>query len=173
MILSSMVNLHVDLAALEHNYRQLRLLCEPPVKMLAVVKADAYGHGLLPVARTLARGGVDYLGVGSLEEGLALRQAGLTLPILLLLGIVPREAERAVAADLEVVLFRRDVAQALAAAARSQAKPAKAHLKVDTGMGRLGLLSGEVPEFLAGLREYRQLEVLGLDLPSGRGGRGG
>ena len=162
MILSSMVNLHVDLAALEHNYRQLRLLCEPPVKMLAVVKADAYGHGLLPVARTLARAGVDYLGVGSLEEGLALRQAGLTLPILLLLGIMPREAERAVAADLEVVLFRRDVALALAAAARSQVKPAKAHLKVDTGMGRLGLLPGEVPEFLAGLREYRQLEVLGL-----------
>jgi len=130
--------------------------------MLAVVKADAYGHGLLPVARTLARAGVDYLGVGSLEEGLALRQAGLTLPILLLLGIMPREAERAVAADLEVVLFRRDVALALAAAARSQVKPAKAHLKVDTGMGRLGLLSGEVPEFLAGLREFRQLEVLGL-----------
>ena len=105
---------------------------------------------------------MDYLGVGSLEEGLVLRQAGLTLPILLLLGILPREAERAVAADLEVVLFRRDVAQALAAAARSQAKPARAHLKVDTGMGRLGLFPGEVPEFLAGLREYRQLEVLGL-----------
>ena len=162
MILTSMVNLSVDLAALEHNYRQLRLLCEPRVKMLAVVKADAYGHGLLPVARTLARAGVDYLGVGSLEEGLALRQAGLTLPILLLLGIMPREAERAVAADLEVVLFRRDVAQALAAAALCQAKPARAHLKVDTGMGRLGLLPGEVPEFLAGLREFSQLEVLGL-----------
>jgi len=162
MILTSMVNLNVDLAALEHNYHQLRLLCELRVKMLAVVKADAYGHGLLPVARTLARAGVDYLGVGSLEEGLALRQAGLTLPILLLLGVMPREAEQAVAADLEVVLFRRDVALALAAAARSQGKPAKAHLKVDTGMGRLGLLSGEVPEFLAGLREYRQLEVLGI-----------
>ncbi len=162
MILTSLVDLSVDLAALEHNYRQLRLLCEPKVKMLAVVKADAYGHGLLPASRTLAGAGVDYLGVGSLEEGLALRQAGLTLPILLLLGILPREAEQAVAADLEVVLFRRDVALALAAAARNQAKPAKAHLKVDTGMGRLGLLPGEVPEFLAGLREDRSLEVLGL-----------
>jgi alanine racemase len=67
-----------------------------------------------------------------------------------------------VAADLEVALFRRDVAEALAAAARSQMKKAKVHLKVDTGMGRLGLLPGEVPEFLAGLKDYRQLEVLGL-----------
>ena len=162
MIVSSMLNLGIDLGALEHNYRQLRGLCEPQVKMLAVVKADAYGHGLLPVARNLARAGADYLGVGSLDEGLTLRQAGLTLPILLLLGILPQEAERTVAADLEVALFRRDVAEALAAAARSQMKKAKVHLKVDTGMGRLGLLPGEVPEFLAGLKDYRQLEVLGL-----------
>src|SRR5574340_278240 len=120
MMITTMVDLAVDLAALEHNYRQLRRLCEPRVKMLAVVKADAYGHGLLPVARKLAQAGADYLGVGSLEEGLSLRQAGLTLPILLLLGILPQEAERTVAADLEVLLFRRDVAEALPAAARSQ-----------------------------------------------------
>lgn len=162
MIVTSMVSLNVDLGALEHNYRQLRQLCDPQVKLLAVVKADAYGHGLVPVARTLAQAGVDYLGVGSLEEGLTLRQAGLTLPILLLLGILPQEAERAVAADLDVALFRRDVAEALAAAARSQMKKARVHLKVDTGMGRLGLLPGEVLEFLAGLKENRHMEILGL-----------
>jgi alanine racemase len=162
MIQTSMVHLNIDLGALEHNYRQLRRLCEPQVKLLAVVKADAYGHGLVPVSRKLALAGVDYLGVGSLEEGLTLRQAGLTLPILLLLGLLPREAERAVAADLEVVLFRPDVALALAAAARTQMKQARVHLKVDTGMGRLGLLPQEVPEFLAVLKEFRQIEVLGL-----------
>ena len=162
MFVSSMLNLGIDLGALEHNYRQLRGLCEPGVKMLAVIKADAYGHGLLPVARRLAQAGADYLGVGSLDEGLTLRQAGLRLAILLLLGILPHEAERTVAAHLEVALFRRDVAEALAAAARSQMKKATVHLKVDTGMGRLGLLPGEVPEFLAGLQDYRQLEVLGL-----------
>jgi alanine racemase len=162
MMVTSMVDLTIDLAALEHNYRQLRRRCQPPVKMLAVVKADAYGHGLIPVGRRLAQAGVDYLGVGSLEEGLVLRRSGISVPVLLLLGIQPREAERAVADDLEVALFRRDVAQALAAAARSQGKPARVHLKVDTGMGRLGLLPGEVLPFLDWLQEYRQVEVLGL-----------
>ncbi len=162
MMVSSMVDLTVDLGALEHNYRQLRRRCEPQVKMLAVVKADAYGHGLLPVGRRLARAGVDYLGVGSLEEGLALRRSGVTVPILLLLGILPREAERTVAEDLEVALFRRDVAQSLAAAASNQGKPCRVHLKVDTGMGRLGILPGEVLPFLDWMRQFPLVEVPGL-----------
>ncbi len=162
MMITSMVDLHIDLAALEHNYRQLRSLCEPQVKFLAVVKADAYGHGLIPVARTLAAAGVDYLGVGSLEEGLALRQEGLDCPVLLLLGILPEEAENAVADELEIVLFRLDVAQAAAAAAKEQGKRVGVHLKCDTGMGRLGLLPQEVLPFLAALKDYPQLEVRGL-----------
>lgn len=162
MIVSSMSDLAVDLTALKHNYRQLRRLCDPGVKFMGVVKADAYGHGLLPVARALAAEGADYLGVGSLEEGLSLRQAGLNLPVLLLLGLLPEEAAPAVAADLETALFRLDVAQALAAAASSQGKKAGVHLKVDTGMGRLGLIPEEVLPFLEGLRAYPQLEVLGL-----------
>jgi alanine racemase len=162
MMITSMVDLHIDLAALEHNYRQLRSLCEPQVKFLAVVKADAYGHGLIPVARTLAAAGVDYLGVGSLEEGLALRQEGLDCPVLLLLGILPEEAGNAVADELEIVLFRLDVAQATAAAAKEQGKRVGVHLKCDTGMGRLGLLPQEVLPFLAALKDYPQLEVRGL-----------
>ncbi|MEW6657035.1 MAG: alanine racemase [Thermodesulfobacteriota bacterium] len=162
MIVTSMVDLAIDLSALRHNYRQLRRLCAPGVKLMAVVKADAYGHGLLPAARALTEEGADYFGVGSLEEGLALRQADLNLPVLLLLGIFPEEAGPAVATSLEVTLFRLDVAQALAAAAVAQGKKAGVHLKVDTGMGRLGLMPEEVLPFLEGLRAYPQLEVLGL-----------
>jgi alanine racemase len=162
MMITTMVDLAVDLSALEHNYLQLRRLCAPQVKMLAVIKADAYGHGLLPVARKLTAAGVDYLGVGSLEEGLMLRQAKISLPVLLLLGILPEEAEPAVATDLEVSLFRPDVAQALAAAAANQGKKARVHLKVDTGMGRLGVLPQEVLPFLASLKKMRHLNVLGL-----------
>jgi len=162
MMITTMVDLAVDLAALEHNYRQVRPLCDPQVKLLAVVKADAYGHGLLPVARKLAAAGVDYLGAGSLEEGLMLRGAGICLPVLLLVGILPEEAARTVAADLEVALFRLDVAQALAAAAGQQGRKARVHLKVDTGMGRLGLLPQDVLPFLDGLKKLRHLEVMGL-----------
>jgi alanine racemase len=162
MMITSMADLAVDLGALDHNYRNLRALCAPAVKLLAVVKADAYGHGLVPVGRRLAAAGADYLGVGSLEEGLLLRQAGITTPVLLLLGILPREADRAVGADLEVALFRQDVAEALTAAARTQGKTARVHLKVDTGMGRLGLLPGEVLPFLAGLPGGGLVEVMGL-----------
>ena len=162
MMITSLVDLAIDLGALEHNYRQVRARCAPEVKILAVVKADAYGHGLLPVARKLAAAGVDYLGVGSLEEGLLLRQAGVGIPVLLLLGILPREADRAVAAGLDVALFRPDVAQALAAAARTQGNRARVHLKVDTGMGRLGILPGEVLPLLSGLKGEPHLEVMGL-----------
>jgi alanine racemase len=162
MMITTMVDLAIDLTALEHNYRQLRNLCDPQVKMLAVVKADAYGHGLLPAARRLAAAGADYLGVGSLEEGLVLRQAGITQPVLLLLGILPEEAGCAVGRDLDVALFRMDVAQALATAASQQGKQARVHLKVDTGMGRLGVLPAEALPFLAGLKNLRHVEVVGL-----------
>jgi alanine racemase len=162
MMITQMADLAVDLEAVRHNCRQLKGLCEPGVTFMAVVKADAYGHGLVPVSRALAGAGADYLGVGSLEEGRLLREAGLTLPVLLLLGILPQEAEEAVGRDLETVLFRADVAQALNAAAARQGKTARVHVKVDTGMGRLGVLPEEVLLFLDELKNYPRLEVMGL-----------
>jgi alanine racemase len=162
MMITSLVELTIDLAALRHNYLQLRRRLSPGAKLLAVVKADAYGHGLVPAARTLAAAGAEYLGVASLEEGLALREAGLELPILLLMGVVPAESQAAVAADLDLVLYRRDVAQALEEAGRSLGKKARVHLKVDTGMGRLGLNPNEVLPFLEGIKNSSHLEVMGL-----------
>ncbi len=162
MMITSLVELTVDLAALRHNYLELRRRLSPGVQVLAVVKADAYGHGLVPAARTLAGAGAEYLGVASLEEGLALREAGLGLPILLLMGVVPEESQAAVAADLEVALYRRDVAEALKEAGRSQGKKARVHLKVDTGMGRLGFDPSEVLPFLDSLKDSPHIEVLGL-----------
>ncbi|RLA89408.1 MAG: alanine racemase [Deltaproteobacteria bacterium] len=157
-----MIDLSIDLAALRHNYRQIRQCCGPGVKMLAVVKADAYGHGLVPVSRALVAEAVDYLGVAYLGEGLALRQAGITTPILMLMGILPQDAASVVAHDLEVVVFRADVVEALVAQARQQGKRILVHLKVDTGMGRLGLPPEEVMDFLNWLRGFPELSVMGL-----------
>jgi alanine racemase len=162
MMITSMVDLTVDLSALRHNFLQVRRLCGPQVKLMPVIKADAYGHGLLACARTLAGAGAEYLGVGSLEEGQTVRRAGISLPMLLLLGVLPGDADAAVAHDLEVALYRRDVAEALDAAARVQGKKAKAHLKVDTGMGRLGVAPDEVIPFLEALAACHHLEVQGL-----------
>jgi alanine racemase len=159
---SRMVDLVIDLQAMRHNFRQMRQVCGPRVKIMAVVKADAYGHGLVPSARALVAEGVDYFGVAYLAEGICLRRAGIATPILLLMGIMPAEAAAAVAGDLEIALFRRDIAASLAAQARQQNKKARVHLKIDTGMGRLGLLPGEVRDFLDYLAGLPELEVAGL-----------
>ncbi len=161
-MLSTLADLCIDLAALKHNYHVLRARCAAQVRFMAVVKADAYGHGLVPAAKTLAQSGADYLGVATLEEGLLVREAGLTLPVVVLLGIPPEQAAAAVAADLEVTLYRADVARALDAAARAQDRRARIHLKADTGMGRLGLTYEEVMPFLDLLSGLKGLEVLGL-----------
>jgi alanine racemase len=161
-LINRMVDLVIDLPALRHNFRQLREVCGPEVKIMAVIKADAYGHGLLPSARSLKAEEVDYFGVAYLAEGLCLRQAGIDTPILLLMGIMPEEADAAVAADLEVALFSRDIAASLAARARQQNKKARVHVKIDTGMGRLGLLPREVRHFLEYLAGLPELEVVGI-----------
>jgi alanine racemase len=162
MMISSLAELSIDLAALGHNYRQLRGRVAPEVRIMGVVKADAYGHGLIPVSRTLVAEGADCLGVASLEEGLALRQAGVHLPVVVLLGIVPQEAGRTAAADLEVMVYRHDVAEALEAAGRTLGRTVRVHLKVDSGMGRLGLLPEEVLPFLERWHGSPHLEFLGL-----------
>ncbi len=159
---TAMVDLEIDLAALRRNFRALRQWCAPQVKIMAVVKADAYGHGLVPVARVLHAEGADYFGVAYLHEGLRLRQAGIARPIILLMGVVPAEAAAAIQADLEVALFRQDIAACLAAQAREQGKTARVHLKIDTGMGRLGILPQEVLPFLEVLAGLPGLEVAGL-----------
>lgn len=157
-----LIDLSIDLDALRDNYRRIRQFCGPGVRVLAVVKADAYGHGLVPVSRALVAEGVDYLGVATVSEARSLRQAGIKTPILLLLGIVPHEAAVMVQQDLEVVLYRRDVAEALASQARQQGKVVPVHLKVDTGMGRLGLAVEETIPFLDWLKGFSELRVMGL-----------
>ena len=129
----------ISLANLEHNYRALRA-CAPGSKFLGVVKANAYGHGAVPVAKKLEKLGADYLAVACLDEAEELRRAGIQAPILIL-GVTPAEfAARVVELDVTQAVFTQELAQALSEAAGTQNKSAKIHLKVDTGMSRLGVL---------------------------------
>lgn len=130
----------VDLDALRSNVRLLAGLLRPPARLLAVVKADAYGHGAVEVARAALESGAWGLGVATVEEGVEVRRAGVTSPVLVLGPTLPEEAEDVVAHDLSAAVFRAEVARALSRAASRIGRPARVHLKVDTGMGRIGVL---------------------------------
>ena len=129
----------VDLKALRNNYQEIKKQLKPKVKLCAVVKADAYGHGAVPVARIAVSAGADYLAVATLSEGIELRQAGFTTPILLLGLVTPAEAAQVAAYDITQVVCSLALAKALAEAGAAQNKTVKIHLKVDTGMGRIGV----------------------------------
>jgi len=151
----------LDLGALTRNHETLRTGA-PGVDVLAVVKADAYGHGAVPVSRALEAAGVRFLGVALVEEGLALREAGLRTDILVLSGAYDGGWETMLEHRMIPVVFRPEHLTALEAAARARGVTARAHLKIDTGMGRLGVLPADVPAFLEAARACRRIELEGL-----------
>ena len=127
----------IRLDNLEHNYHVLRS-CAPQSKFLGVVKANAYGHGAEEVAHKLQQLGADYLAVACLNEATELRQSGITMPILILGATPAKFAPQVVEHDLTQAVFTPELAQALSQAAVAQGKRAKIHVKLDTGMSRLG-----------------------------------
>lgn len=138
----------IDLSAIGGNIRTLKTLVSQGTRFCAVVKADAYGHGAVAVAAEALRAGADYLAVAILDEALTLRAAGFTCPILIL-GFTPSDqASIVVRNGLTQTIFNFEQAMALSAAATSLRLIAKAHLKVDTGMGRLGIMPAEAPDFV-------------------------
>ncbi|MGZ6069649.1 MAG: alanine racemase [Myxococcaceae bacterium] len=151
----------IDLGALTRNHATLRAAA-PEVDVLAVVKADAYGHGAVPVSRALEAAGVRFLGVALVEEGRALREAGVRSDILVLGGAYDGAWEEMLAQRMIPVVFRPEHLTALEAAARALGAPARAHLKIDTGMGRLGVLPADVPAFLDAARACKRVELDGL-----------
>ena len=153
---------HIDLDALTHNYRVIRNHAGAGVKMLAAVKANAYGHGAVECARRLEREGVDWFGVALPEEGIELRRAGVTRPILCLGGFWSGQETACLQHDLTPVVYRLDMIESLNRLARDQQKVADVHLKIDTGMGRLGVRADQVSDFIADLPGFENVRVDGL-----------
>jgi alanine racemase len=133
----------VDLSALSHNLACARSRVNKSVEIIPVVKADAYGHGAKEVVRRLYSQGVNILCVALLDEALALRQSGFAGEILVSNGLFPGEEEEAVARGFIPFVLSSESLERLEAAARKRGQPAKVHLKVDTGMGRIGVDPGE------------------------------
>jgi len=152
----------VDLEAIAFNVRRTREIIGPDVKLLAVLKADAYGHGAVRVAHTAVNNGAAYCGVASLNEAVRLREAGIDAPILIL-GYTPAwQAREALRHGITVTLYDADVARAFSRAACDLRRVARAHLKVDTGMGRLGLLPDQVVPFVQEVRDLPCLDLEGI-----------
>ncbi|MGI6037519.1 MAG: alanine racemase [Limnochordia bacterium] len=152
----------VDLGAVAHNTRAIDRFLNGKCKIMAVVKDNAYGHGAVEIARTVLDNGAHSLGVSTVEEGCQLRAAGIKAPILVLGAILPGQVDDAVREGLAVALFDQALARDLNRAAQRWNQPALAHLKVDTGMGRLGVLPPQVPEFLQALGSLDHLDLQGI-----------
>ncbi len=150
----------IDRKAIASNIRILKKQLLPKTKFLAVVKADAYGHGMLEVAKTAAAAGADYLGVFDIEEGIALRKAKIKTPILVLRSIFPEQVEIAIKNDLEIAVSTFELLVSLKKAKLK--KPLKIHLMTDTGLGRDGFLLDQSERVLALLDQNKNIQVVGL-----------
>ncbi|HEY0003891.1 MAG TPA: alanine racemase [Pyrinomonadaceae bacterium] len=152
----------IDLDALASNFRFVRGRVGPGVKVMCVVKANAYGHGAVRCARRLAEEGADWFGVALPEEGIALREAGISQPILCLGGFWKGQEESCLLYQLVPVVYRLDAVEALDSAARLLNRVADVHVKIDTGMGRLGVRPGAAREFARALISFKNIRVDGL-----------
>lgn len=152
----------VSLSALRHNCRRVRELVGPAVAVMAVVKADAYGHGAVAGARAFLEAGAAMLGVSTVEEGAEIRRAGVGAPLVVLGGVFPGEEAAAVGHDLAAAVWSLEGARALAGRARAEGRVARVHLKVNTGMTRLGVDVAEVADVAAALAEIPGLELAGV-----------
>jgi alanine racemase len=160
---NNLVRARIDLNALAHNLDQIRTIVGPKTRIMGVVKGDAYGHGLVPVAACLARSGVDALGVMDLHEALVIRDAGFEdLPVYILAGFEPGHMDELVKRDLIPFIYEARLARELNQAARRFDRKVRVNLKIDTGMNRLGVPFDQAEGFLDAVSGLDHLEVTGL-----------
>lgn len=150
----------VDLEAIRNNVRELIRIADRP--LMAVVKANGYGHGAVAVARAALEAGASWLGVARSSEGVELRQAGVRAPILILGATTPAEAEAAISSELSLALYDRGLGEAYARRAAALNRRVSVHIKVDSGMGRLGVLPEEAGSFGKWAMQTPELSVEGV-----------
>ncbi len=163
MIYHAPVWSEINLEALAHNVRQLRSVTSPQAELMAIVKANAYGHGAEQVARTALASGATRLGVARVSEGIELRKSGIDAPVLVLGYTVPEEYPLILQNDLIQTVYNIEIARGLSATASRANKKALVHIKVDTGMGRLGFLpdSGGMQDII-NIARLPYLELAGI-----------
>jgi len=151
----------IDLSAIDFNLQQIKKKVAP-AKIMAVVKANAYGHGVLPVAKTALNSGAAYLAVALLEEGIELRESGVTAPILVFGGEIEEQLTEIFRYDLDITIISKKFAKLLSAEAVLRKQSIKIHVKVDTGMGRVGIPWQDAVEIVRDISRLPKLEIVGI-----------
>jgi alanine racemase len=152
--------LEINLGAIKRNIQRINKLTGRPV--MAVVKANAYGHGLFDVAKAAEKAGIARLCVARLEEAIALRDAGIHSPLLVLGFTSPLDVPRAIERSISLALFNYEIAPQYQEAARSCSAKLNVHIKIDTGMGRLGIFPDKAANFVANVARMDGINVEGL-----------
>ncbi len=152
----------IDLSALRHNFQEVKRTVPAGCGILAVVKADAYGHGFMDIATELEKLGVTAFGVAFLAEGIQLRKSGIDRPILILGGIYPGQEKKCIGFSLSTAVFSLEQARLLNYVAGKMFRKAKIHVKIDTGMGRLGISHEDAPVFFRKLAGMKHIELEGI-----------
>ena len=153
----------IDLDKLAHNMREVRRLTSQDALVMAVIKADGYGHGAKMIAGTLLENGADRIAVAVLDEAIELRKAGIQAPIFVLGYTDPERAAQVIKYDLSQGVYSIALAQALSESAKSQGKTATVHIKIDSGMGRIGFLpTEEAVEVIEAISKLPNLKIEGI-----------
>lgn len=159
-IRSTFVEINLD--AFKENLLKVRAKVGSGIKILAIVKADAYGHGAFPLSKKALEVGADMLGVAIVEEGIELREKGIDVPILVMGGALEDQVEYIVDYNLSFVLFSKRIADLLSSKAKEKGKVVKVHIKIDTGMRRLGIHCDKAVDFVEGIRDLQGIELEGI-----------
>jgi alanine racemase len=162
MSIPSVNRVEINLAHLRHNFRQIKKMVGDQVDVLAMVKAEAYGHGLEHSASALAKAGARFFGVAEVEEGVRLRRAGINGNIIITLGPCLRSLDEIVGFDLQPVIFNGQGLEEMSRLAVQRHSQVSVHLKIDVGMGRLGVMPDQAPSLAERIRDLPGLRLAGL-----------
>ncbi len=154
--------IEINLDAVANNVQQFRQHLASGTQIMAVVKADAYGHGAIYVAKSALQAGASCLGVSFVDEGIELREAGIVAPIVILGYTPPEDVSLALEHDLTLTVFSEESLQEVGRVARQRGERAKIHVKVDTGMGRIGLPPDKAVSFIAQASQMNSIDIEGL-----------
>jgi alanine racemase len=160
--MSEITWIEVDLNAIEHNLKAIKSMVGPGTKILAIVKADAYGHGAVKVSQTLEQNGIDMLGVAFPGEGIELRNNNINIPILILNPVLSEQIEDVIKYSFRVTVCSLDIANEISITAKRYHRNIRIHVEIDTGMGGAGVFPDKALSFIKALLLIENLEIEGV-----------